>query len=250
MRVLIGKDEAEASAIAAFEVKKRLIEYPDGLFAFPTGDTPIKMYEILVHMAQEGRLDFKNVSVMGVDELIGVDRNDSRSYAYYLQNKFFNHVNIKKENIYLFDGLSNQPHDACGDYNKIMDEMGGCDVVICGIGLNGHLGFNEPDDFLVPRIHVNKIAAKTQAKLKEIFKEDMPEQAITLGVADFLSAKHIIMIAFGEHKKEVVTRLLTEKKLSTQFPISFLHLHPQVTLITDVYAMQDLYKENNTYGNI
>ncbi len=233
MRLLIGKDEQEVGLIAASQLKTLIKNFPDGVFAFPFSQKLKPLFDYTVHMVEDKRVDFANISVMGTHEWVGLSPEHPESVAFQLNEVFFKHLKVKEENVYVFDGKISNLKEATRDYNMIMDDLGGLDVLISEVGNQGQIAMIEPANALVPRIHVSSEADSTK------------HQAITLGIADFLSAKHVYVIACGIAQREVVQRLLTDKRIDPQFPVSFLHLHPNATLITDWDAVGDLVKENN-----
>lgn len=243
MRLLIGKDEQEVGLIAASQLKTLIKNFPDGVFAFPFSQGLKNLFDYTIHMVEDGRIDFANISVMGTHEWVGLSPQHSQSIAYQLNDVFFKHLKLKEENIYVFDGKTPNLKEACRDYNMIMDDLGGLDVLISEVGPLGQMAMIEPAGALVPRIHVSTLLDLSKDVVNG--NDVKVDQAITLGIADFLSAKHVYVIAYGKNQREVVQRLLKDKNIDPQFPVSFLHLHHNATLITDWDAVGDLVKENS-----
>ena len=148
MEVIVARDYDEMSKIAADMVKKEIIKKPDIVLGLATGSTPKGMYRELIRYYDEGKLDFSSVITFNLDEYIGLDKEHPSSYHYFMNEVFFNHINIKLENTYVPDGKAKNLDEYCKRYDELIEKKGGIDLQILGVGENGHIGFNEPDERL------------------------------------------------------------------------------------------------------
>ena len=205
---------------------------------FATGSTPERTYEILVEEYSKGGLDFSEVISVNLDEYLGIDLEHPQSYHTYMNKNLFDHINIKKENIHLPKTSELKEGTGHLEYDKILDKVGRRDIQILGIGHNGHIAFLEPDEKLFLRTRKVKLSDDTIEQNSRFFKnkEEVPTQAISMGIQDILNADHIILMANGEMKRDAIVRLQEVTYLDPQFPVSCLTLHPKVTVIVDELA--------------
>ena len=238
MKLLVCENIEEFSTVAANLIYEN-IHHRKAAICLPTGSTPIPVYAKLVEKMQDATA-FSEVKFFNLDEYAGLDPSHPQSYAYFLNQHLYDHIPIRKDQLFLLNG-SNNPQDECKRYDTLIDEIGRFDVVVDGIGTNGHIAFNEPDDHFIPRTHISEISDSTLQANSRFFNVDkvMPQHAITLGFEDIMKAKKVILLATGQSKKEVIRRFLTEKKITTQFPISLLNMHSDLTLIIDREAYSE-----------
>lgn len=251
MNVIITKDYQHLSEVTADVVQNIVEQKPNFSFCLPAGGSPIGMYKELVKRSREGLIDFSQMRVCQMDEYVGLDKTHPQSYYHFVGEHFLNHIQYDQRNSQFIDGLAKNLEDECLDYNKKLDDLS-LDLSISGIGLNGHIAFNEPHDFLVSRTQVAQLAPVTIESNSRFFGKDeiVPEQAFSIGMADIMMSKNLIIVASGENKAEVVARLFADDRISTQFPISFIKAHPNVTLILDEAAsrlvdLKKVYKFQN-----
>jgi glucosamine-6-phosphate deaminase len=232
MKLVICENIEEFSTVAANLIYEN-IYHRKAAICLPTGSTPIPVYEKLVSMMQDDKA-FAEVKFFNLDEYAGLDPSHHQSYAYFLNQHLYDHIPIRNDQLFLLNG-SHDPQDECKRYDTLIDEIGRFDIVVDGIGTNGHIAFNEPADYFTPRTYISEISASTLQANRKFFNADeiIPQLAITLGFEDIMKAKKVILLATGPSKKEVIHRFLTEKKISTQFPISLMNMHPDLTLIVD-----------------
>ena len=237
MRVILCSDYNEMSACGARIVASQLTLKPDSVLGLATGSTPIGMYDILSKMYENGEIDFSKVKSFNLDEYYKISPDNDQSYHYFMEKNLFSKVNIKKENTHILDGLCENPQEECNRFEKQIDENGGIDLQILGIGRNGHIGFNEPDKELYSKTHLTPLTQSTIDANSVFFsnENEMPKFALTMGMSSILKAKKIILMANGESKKDAVARLLSGK-ISTDLPASLLNVHPDVILICDKAA--------------
>jgi len=238
LNIFVEKDYDAMSKRAANILIDAIKKKPDIVLGLATGSTPIGLYKELVKAHVDKGLDFSRVTTFNLDEYIGLSPEHPNSYVYYMNENLFNHVNISKENIHIPDGMAENPEEYCKKYDEMIDESGGIDIQILGVGENGHIAFNEPDESLSVGTSVVELAENTVEANSRFFKskDEVPRTAISMGIGNILKAKRIILLANGKKKAPVIKKLLEEKRVSTKFPVSFLLLHPDVTLIVDEEA--------------
>lgn len=231
MNTIIEKDYQHLSQKAYEIVKEQIQTKPDSVICFPTGSTPQGMYQLL---REDKSIDFSKVIILSVDEYYGLHKDDPNSYAHQLHRDLFNHVNLKNKNIHLMNGTHPNTDELLSQTDALIENHP-IDLYIDGLGENGHIAFNEPASKLNLTTHLSPIDESTRQANSRFFNsiDDVPTHAITLGIQQILSAKHIMILANGPKKKEAVTRILKGQHLDPQFPASILHLHHHVTLIVD-----------------
>lgn len=237
MKIRIAKDYDQMSTWAAEIVAQEIKEKNDLVLGLATGSTPEGLYRLLVQMYQEGTLDFSKVITFNLDEYLGLAPTHPQSYAYFMHQHLFAHINIKAENIHLPDGLAKDLPAFCREYEEKIAAAGGIDLQILGIGRNGHIGFNEPNDYLSAGTHVVSLAEETIDANSRFFnsKDEVPRQAVTMGMGTILKAKKILLMANGKTKAEAIKGTLSGK-ITTKIPASFLQLHRDLTVIIDEEA--------------
>lgn len=238
MRVYKVKNYDEMSSKAAEIISSMVILKPDCVLGLATGSTPEGIYKELIKKYNDGSLDFSDVKSVNLDEYHGLDSANDQSYYYYMGDKLFNHINIKKENYNLPNGLAEDTAKECARYDEIIKSLGGVDVQLLGIGINGHIGFNEPDDELQKDVHLAKLTESTIEANSRFFKsyDDIPKYAFTMGVKTIMSARKIILVASGKNKAEIMPAVINGP-ITTAVPASLLQLHPDVTIIADEDAL-------------
>ncbi len=235
MEIEVVSNYQEISQKAAEIVIKTIKEKPNALICFPTGSTPLRMYELLIKANKAGEVDFSQVRVASVDEYYGLSCDHHQSYAYFLHKNFFDHVNLKGENIFLIKGDTDNPERECTTYQYLIDKAGGIDLYLDGIGENGHIGFNEPSDKLTAFYHLERLSENTKAANARFFTTDevIPSAALTIGIAGILNAKKSIFLSTGDKKIKAWERYTSNDDIDPQFPMSFLKLAKNAIAIVD-----------------
>lgn len=238
MNIIVEKDYNSMSKVAANIVKDKMKSKPNIILGLATGSTPEGLYKELIKLHKEEDLDFSNVITFNLDEYVGIDGDHPNSYRYFMDDMLFNYVNIKKDNTFVPNGKSEDPENYCKEYDKLIDEKGAIDLQVLGIGENGHIGFNEPDDELNVGTSIVKLTESTIQANSRFFDsiEEVPKTAITMGIGSIMKAKEIILLASGKNKAKVIKELLKSEKITTKLPASMLLLHPNVTIIVDEEA--------------
>lgn len=238
MKLIIAKDYKELSTITANIITKAISEKPNLNLGLATGSTPIGVYAELSSMHKNEGFDFSEIRTFNLDEYVGLSKTNKQSYHYFMYDHLFNHINVPDENINLLDGMANDLDVELSTFIKKIISAGGIDLQIDGLGENGHIGFNEPDTSLKLNANVAPLSKSTIQANSRFFENlaEVPTHAMTLGMADILSAKKIVIMVNGEHKAKAVRDLLRTDVITTQNPSTLLHLHPDVTLIVDQEA--------------
>ena len=234
MKVIVTKNYDEMSAVAADMFKDALKAKKDTVLGLATGSTPEGMYANLVAAYNAGEIDFAEVKSINLDEYYPIKKSDDQSYDYFMRKHLFSHVNMKEENIHLPNGeAADADVEAC-EYEKLIDSLGGADIQVLGIGRNGHIGFNEPDTYLLADTHLTGLTASTIEANSRFFasEEDVPKHALTMGIGSIFKSKKLVVMASGKEKAEAVKTLL-EGKIRTDCPATMLGLHRDCTLVCD-----------------
>lgn len=238
MKLLIEKNFNELSKKAAAMIAEEISKKPDIVLGLATGGTPLGTYKELVRMHKEEGLDFSKVTTFNLDEYYNLSPENDQSYYYYMHENFFNHINIKPENIHIPDGKAHDIKASCKEYDKMISEHGGIDFQLLGIGQNGHIGFNEPGDELLVDTHLTELKENTILANSRYFAspDDVPKKAVTMGLGTIMKAKKILLIANGKKKAKIMSELLDDNAVSTKVPASFLLLHNDLTIMIDEEA--------------
>lgn len=242
MKLIVEKNYEELSKRASEILIKEIKNNPKLVLGLATGSTPLGLYKNLIKAYKDGEIDFSNIKTFNLDEYIGLDKDNPKSYNYYMENELFKHINIKRENTHIPNGKAVNLESYCKEYEDSIRRAGGIDIQILGLGADGHIGFNEPGEELEAETTVSSLSESTIEANSRFFSSDLkvPKKAITMGVGSILKAKKIILLANGTNKADAMKRFLESSKVSTELPVSFLRLHPDVTIIVD----EEAYKRN------
>ncbi len=234
---IIVEDYRELSEKAAALVVEQIVRKKDAVLGLATGSTPEGMYARLVDIYRESRIDFSEVVTFNLDEYVGLPPDHRQSYHYYMHRHFFKHVNIKPHNIHIPEGYKKETGEACREYEQKIREAGGIDLQLMGIGVNGHIGFNEPDVSLPVYTSLVDLAEETIEANSRFFesRSEVPRQAITMGIGTIMRASNLLLLASGESKAEALKHCFSGR-VSTEFPASLLQLHREFTLLADKEA--------------
>ncbi len=232
MKFIEVETYAELSKLGADIIAQVVKSKKDAVLGLATGSSPIGIYKNLIEMNTSGELDFANVTSINLDEYLGLDGNHEQSYRYFMNDNLFNHVNIDKANTYVPNGMAEDIDAECEAYDNRIKNVGGLDIQLLGIGLDGHIGFNEPDDCFTPATHVVELDPSTIEANARFFENiDMvPRKAVTMGMMGIMQAKKILLIANGAAKRDILMAAM-QGKVTPQVPASILQLHPDVTVI-------------------
>ncbi|MBQ9796492.1 MAG: glucosamine-6-phosphate deaminase [Clostridia bacterium] len=217
---------------AANIISAQIIMKPQSVIGLATGSSPIGVYKQLIDWYNKGDLDFSGVTSVNLDEYVGLTETDSQSYRYFMQTNFFDHINIHRENTFVPNGCAEDMDRECAEYDSRIERLGGIDLQLLGIGLDGHIGFNEPASIFVKNTHVVDLHESTIRANARFFENesDVPRQAITMGMVSIMQAKKILLIANGKAKKDIVQRAFYGP-ITPEIPASILQLHPDLTVV-------------------
>lgn len=216
----------------ADEITALIKEKPHCVLGLATGSTPVGVYDELIRRYQKGLISFQEVKTYNLDEYVGLSGNDPQSYRYFMNNVFFNHIDIKMANTHVPNGVHKEESIAL--YDEAIDRDGGIDFQILGIGRNGHIAFNEPGTSFQSTVHIVHLDEKTRKDNARFFEneEDVPTEAITMGLASIMKAKRIVLLSFGKNKAEAIAKLFLEIE-NENLPASILKRHNNVIIYCD-----------------
>jgi len=239
--VIVCESAREAGLRAAQVVIETVRNKPASVLGLATGRSPIGIYAELVRACAAGEVSFRDAVAVNLDEYVGLGAAHPGSFAAFMQRELFAGCDFAPERVHIPDGTAADMEAALASYDRRLDEIGQRDLQVLGIGTNGHIGFNEPGASLSARTHLVRLAEQTRLANASDFDalESVPTQAITMGVGDILQAKHIVFIALGEPKAEIMKRALSGT-VTTDCPGSLLQLHPNVSIFLDPEAASKL----------
>ena len=240
MKLIVCKNYEEASAVAADIFAETLREKPEAILGLATGSTPEGMYARLSEMHEKEGLDFSKAKSYNLDEYYPISPDNRQSYRYFMEKHLFSKVNFKAGATHVLDGTASDAEAECRRYEAEIDEAGGIDLQILGIGENGHIAFNEPGDYLHAETHKTGLTESTIKANARFFSvgELMPNAALTVGMGVIMRAKKVLLIATGAKKKAAIKELLSGR-ISTACPASVLQMHPNAVIICDEAAMEE-----------
>ncbi len=232
MKIIETKNYQETSLVAADILAEQVRKKENSVLGLATGSSPEGMYSELIKMYQNGEVDFSKVISVNLDEYFGLGPDNNQSYRYFMNKHLFDHVNIRKEYTYVPDGLTKDPEQECKAYDQLIEDLGGIDLQVLGMGLNGHIGFNEPADSFAAATHLVLLEESTIEANSRFFasKEEVPTKALSMGLKSILSAKKILLIVHGKAKQEILMKAI-HGPVTPQLPASILQLHPNVTVV-------------------
>ncbi|WP_433938870.1 glucosamine-6-phosphate deaminase [Paenibacillus lautus] len=234
MHIYKFREEEQFVQTGANLISSLLHTNPRATLGLATGSTPVGLYAKLIEMNRQGLVSFAQATTYNLDEYVGLPENHPESYRTFMNEKFFNHVDIQMDRTHVPNGNAADPEAECLNYDKMLEEYGPVDLQLLGLGHNGHIGFNEPGDSLSGGTHVVELQEKTRNANARFFPtlDDVPTHAITMGVATIMKARQILLLVRGEDKAEIVHRALTGP-ITTECPASLLQCHPNVVVLLD-----------------
>lgn len=217
---------------AANIISAQVILKPDSVLGLATGSSPLGTYKQLIEWYEKGDIDFNKVTSVNLDEYVGLDGTNDQSYRYFMNKNFFEHINIDISNTFVPNGCA---VDLAGEgkrYDEHIAELDGIDLQLLGIGLDGHIGFNEPDKYFVKSTHVVDLQESTIKANSRFFAniDEVPRRAITMGMVSIMQAKKILLIASGREKRDILEKAFYGP-ITPEIPASILQLHPDITVI-------------------
>ena len=226
------EDDEALSAALATHVLERIVARPSLVLGLPTGRTPLGLYR---ELRERSGINWSKVRTFNLDEFAGIDPSSEHSYRSYMQTELFDHVSLDPSNIGFLNGAAPDLMEECRRYESAIEDAGGIDLQILGIGANGHIGFNEPADGLCATTHIAALTEATREANAALFGGDwtrVPARALSMGMATILNAREIVLMATGAEKADAVQGLI-EGLITTRLPASILQVHPRVTVMVD-----------------
>lgn len=241
VKIYRSRNYREMSETAAGLFLAQIRKKPDSVLGLATGGTPVGLYQNLVQAYQRGEADFSRLSTLNLDEYQGLSGEDPHSYRYFINTQLFDHVNIEKTRTHVPDGTELHPEKACRDYDRLIARLGPVDLQLLGLGPNGHIAFNEPDDIFPSGTHCVTLDSSTIEANRRFFRSlgEVPKRAYTMGIGSIFSARQILLLVSGTGKAEILKQALSGP-VTPRLPASILQFHPDVTLIADEDALSSL----------
>lgn len=241
MEVIVQPTPAESVAVAARIIARAIHRKPGLVLGLATGSTPLLLYGELARMHREAGLDFRAVTTFNLDEYLGVAPNHPASYRRFMQENFFSKVNLDPQRTHMPDGLTRDIHAYCHAYEEAIQDAGGIDIQILGIGSNGHIGFNEPTSSLASRTRDKILAEQTRHDNARFFAtpEEVPHSCLTMGIGTILDSRQCLLLAFGATKADAVAGAV-EGPVTSMIPASALQMHQDAKVFVDEPAAAKL----------
>ncbi len=220
------------SQLAANIIMAQVVSKPESVLGLATGSSPVGTYKKLIEYNKNGDVDFSTVTSVNLDEYVGLTPDNDQSYRFFMNDNLFNHINIDKSKTFVPSGCANDMDKECKDYDALIEKLGGIDLQLLGIGLDGHIGFNEPDEVFEKGTHVVTLDESTIEANARFFnsKDEVPTSAITMGMLPIMQAKKVLLVANGQNKKDILEKAFYGP-ITPMVPASILQLHPDVTVI-------------------
>ncbi len=241
MIIYKAKDYKDMSRKAANILSAQVIMKPNCVLGLATGSSPIGTYQQLIEWYIKGDLDFSDVKTVNLDEYKGLSRENKQSYYYFMRENFFKHINIDPGNTFLPDGMAVDDSAECERYNQIIHSLGGIDLQLLGLGHNGHVGFNEPEQAFEKETHCVALTESTINANSRLFdhSEEVPRYAYTMGIKTIMQARKIVVVVSGEDKADIVKTAFFGA-VTPSVPASILQMHNDVILVGDEAALSKL----------
>ena len=222
----------ELSRKAASIIAAQVISKPKSVLGLATGSSPVGTYNCLAEGCKNGDIDFSQTTSVNLDEYVGLSGDNDQSYRYFMNKNLFTKINIPIEATHVPDGCASDLASECSEYDKLISKLGGIDLQLLGIGLDGHIGFNEPDDVFVKETHLVELDPSTIEANARFFAsaDEVPRKAVTMGMGGIMQAKKVLLIANGKNKEEILKKAFYGP-ITPKIPASILQLHPDVTVI-------------------
>lgn len=237
MNIQVVHDYGQLCDAAAYIIASQVITKPDSVIGTASGGTVLGVYSKLVDLYEQGLVDFSSVKIFNNDEFQGLDKEHTQSRFNLLSANLIDRININPDNFHIPKGTAKEDFPECKRYEKSIDAAGGVDLQILGIGVNGHIGFNEPSDFFAPYTYLADLNETTREANVRFFGHisKVPQKAYSVGVGTIMRARKIILVAEGEWKAQAIKAMI-QKRVTPQLPASILQFHGNVTVIIDEKA--------------
>lgn len=250
MKVVILKDATEVAQYGAAIFVKQIKHKPNSVLGLATGSTPVALYNELINEYKNNNVSFAEVISFNLDEYLGLSGEHPQSYRSFMNDKLFDHIDIDKTNTAVPPGDAKDPITACQEYEESIQQIGGIDIQLLGIGRNGHIGFNEPSSSLGSRTRIKTLTKETVDDNARFFAEGeyQPHLSITMGIGTILEAKQVVLLATGENKAQAIVDTI-QGAITAQCPASALQFHENAVVIIDE-AAASLLKDRDFFRHI
>ena len=235
MKIRIFASPRQAARALAREIGRTLVRRPGTVFGLPTGRTSIPLYGEIVALGRSRDLDFSRATTFNLDEFVGLAPDDPRSYHAFMRRHLFDHVNLSPRRTHILNGVARDVAGECARFERAIARAGGIDLMVLGLGRNGHIGFNEPDRSLVTRTHHTRLRASTRRANAFLFGHRIsavPREALSMGMGTIVQARRIVLLVTGRSKARTVKQVVSGR-MTTRVPASFLQLHRDVEVWLD-----------------
>ncbi|MBE6229845.1 MAG: glucosamine-6-phosphate deaminase [Bacteroidales bacterium] len=247
MRLIIQESYSQLSQWAAAYIVKKINDFAPTeenpfVLGLPTGSTPLGTYKELIKLYQSGKVSFKNVVTFNMDEYVGLPEDHPESYHSFMWNNFFQHIDIKKENVNILNGNAEDPEAECQRYEDKIKSYGGIQLFMGGIGPDGHIAFNEPGSSLTSRTRIKTLTQDTIIANSRFFNNDIslvPKTSLTVGVGTIMDAKEVLILVNGHNKARALYQAV-EGSVNHMWTISVLQMHPKGIIVCDDAATVEL----------
>ncbi len=247
MRLVIRPDYAAVSRWAANHIARAIIQAEPSeakpfVLGLPTGSTPLGCYKELIRLHREGKLSFRNVVTFNMDEYVGLPADHPQSYHAFMWDNFFSHIDVKPENVNILNGMAPDLEGECWSYERRIEDRGGIDLFLGGVGPDGHIAFNEPGSSLSSRTRVKTLTTDTRIANARFFGGDpdaVPSTALTVGVGTVTDAAEVLILASGHNKARALQKAV-EEGINHMWTLSCLQLHPRSVIVCDEAATEEL----------
>lgn len=256
MRLIIRPDYDKATVWAANHIAKRINDFAPTadrpfVMGLPTGSTPLGVYKELIRLNKAGKVSFQNVITFNMDEYVGLDETHDQSYHYFMWDNFFSHIDIKKENVHILNGMAKDLAAECAAYEEAIKAAGGIKLFMGGVGVDGHIAFNEPGSSLISRTRVKTLTEDTIIVNSRFFGGDVskvPTTALTVGVGTICDSEEVMILITG-HNKGMALKHAVEEGISQMWTVSALQMHPKAVIVADDAATDELRVGTVKYFN-
>ncbi len=247
MRLVIHKDYDSLSRWSAEYIAGRIREFEPAknkpfVLGLPTGSTPLGIYKELIKLYNERQISFKHVITFNMDEYVGLGPEHEQSYYYFMKKSLFSHVDIPEENINIPNGLASDLEAECRRYEEKINECGGINLFLGGVGADGHIAFNEPGSSLKSRTRIKSLTHDTKANNSRFFNNDVnavPGMALTVGVGTIMDSEEVLLAASGLNKARALEKAV-QQGVNHMWTVSCMQLHPKAIIVCDEDATVEL----------
>lgn len=240
MKVITVKNE-EFDRRAAQHIVRTVLRKPDAVLCLATGDTTRLIFDEIVRLKNELDIDFSQVHVLNLDEYVGVSPDDPASCQWRIRDHLHSRLGLRSDQFFVPSAVDMDGEKACCEFKKVLEELGGVDLLLLSVGQNGHIAFNEPGTPFGWGIHIAPISESTKAAKAELFggKDKVPADGISVGISDVMHMREILFVAKGPHKAEIVDKALNGP-ITEEVPASVLQMHPNLIVLLDEPAAANL----------